>query len=71
MGQFEDIQEKAISVVSGNAAIFHLPPIESYPDPHASWYSSKGSVTYKINYVTTRDMLIILGATKEDEDSYR
>lgn len=71
MGIFEDLEEKVINVESGNAAILHLPPIESHPAPDVTWFTDEGSLPYRIKYATTHHTLIVLNVSESDERLYR
>lgn len=71
MGQFEDLDERIITVEQGNAAIIDLPHIESIPPPSVTWYNEEGPL-YDIKYAqTAKNQLVILSAEEGDHNTYR
>ncbi|XP_017852461.1 protein sidekick [Drosophila busckii] len=72
MGIFENVTEGRLSVVSGHAAIFDMPAIDSVPKPSVIWQTEEGSLNYNIKYAFTQsNQLIILSADEQDRKAYR
>ncbi|XP_066595112.1 protein sidekick isoform X2 [Prorops nasuta] len=71
MGVFQDLEERVVTVKSGNAAVLELPAIESNPAPNVAWSTFKSPLPYDIKYAKTRDSLIILNTSEKDDDLYR
>ncbi|XP_051857823.1 protein sidekick isoform X12 [Drosophila albomicans] len=72
MGNFENSTEGRLNVVSGHAAIFDMPQIDSIPRPSVDWQTAEGPLNYDIKYATTHaNQLIILSAHEDDAKAYR
>ncbi|KAH8387797.1 hypothetical protein KR093_009477, partial [Drosophila rubida] len=72
MGGFENSTEGRQTVVSGHAAIFEMPAIDSIPRPSVDWQTAEGPLNYDIKYATTHaNQLIILSAHEDDAKAYR
>ncbi|XP_062139568.1 protein sidekick isoform X5 [Drosophila sulfurigaster albostrigata] len=72
MGNFENSTEGRLNVVSGHAAIFDMPQIDSIPRPSVDWQTDEGPLNYDIKYATTHaNQLIILSAHEDDAKAYR
>ncbi|KAH8397906.1 hypothetical protein KR222_006052, partial [Zaprionus bogoriensis] len=72
MGNFENVTEGRLTVVSGHPAIFDMPEIDSVPQPSVDWQTAEGPLNYDIKYaITHAKQLIILSADESDRKAYR
>ncbi|XP_048507644.1 protein sidekick isoform X3 [Athalia rosae] len=73
MEVFEDLEERAVFVESGDAVVLELPEIASHPTPEVSWQTSDGPLQFNIKYANTahQHTLLILSASEEDQGYYR
>ncbi|CAG0892307.1 unnamed protein product [Darwinula stevensoni] len=65
---------QTVTVSSGEAAVFQLPQLSSYPVPSFTWQANDNTFLYGLKYALTsspRHQLIILATEASDQKAYR